>query len=1109
MDGIKSRNRTFFRPLLNVTIVAILLLTSCKDTPLFERIKPAQSGINFSNDLTYNNDFNIFRYRNFYNGGGVGLGDFNNDGLLDIFLIGNMSSNRLYLNNGEFQFTDVTETAGVGGSQAFSTGVSIADVNGDGWMDIYVCNSGDIEGDEKINELFINNGDGNFSEKAEEYGLANKGFSTHAAFFDYDNDGDLDMYLMNNSYRAIGSFDQKENKREERDIIGGDKLFRNDINQFIDVSEEAGIYGSVIGFGLGVTVGDVNSDGWQDIYISNDFFERDYLYINNRDGGFDEVFEEKMKSTSAAAMGADMADLDNDGNPEIFVTDMLPDKNARIKTVTTFDSWDRYIDSYNNGYWHQFTRNTLHYNNGDGTFSDLGRYAGVEASDWSWASVIFDFQNDGYKDLFIANGIYQDLTNQDFLVYVSRDEVTMQITMGGIVDFETLIGYIPSNPIPNHAYINNGDLTFSNRSEELGLSEASFSSGSAYGDFDNDGDLDLIINNTNSPFFLYENKSDELYPENRYLRFVLNGEKGNLNAIGTRIKAFVDDKVFQLDNIPNRGFESSVDFRPLLGVGQNTRVDRLEIWWPSGKMTSLKDVPTNQELVLEESEGKFQDASAIKLLSSQPDYIELDTTQFNYRHTESEYSDFDRERLIFSMLSSEGPCMCTGDINNDGLDDIFVGGASGFLGQVYAQQSEGVFRNMDVQVFSRTRGSEDVSCALFDANGDGNIDLYVASGSNEFNQNVPEMNDRLFFGDGDFGFELVRQTLPAGRFESSSVVKPADYDGDGDIDLFVGIRSKPFYYGLPMNGYILKNDGKGTFTNISSEIAPELEGLGMITDASWTDLDKDNDLDLVIVGEWMPVATFINENGKFTSHENLIPNSNGWWNVIETADLNGDGFPDLIAGNHGKNSRFRATSEKPVTMFVKDFSGNGFVEQILCQYEGNKLYPMALKHDLSSQLPFIDSKYKHYESYKDQTISDIFSTTILADALVLEAEELATVLYMNNGDLTFTRMELPEQVQYSTSNAISIEDYNGDNIADILIGGNFYDAKPEVGRYDASYGCLLIGDGTGSFKFMPPALSGLVLDRQVRSIARIKTSDGYKILVANNDDYAQMFEKRE
>jgi len=1085
----------------------VLIVSSCSDNEerLFKRIDSSQSNIEFSNDLVFDKDFNIFKYRNYYNGGGVGLIDFNKDGLLDIYLVANMATNKLYKNNGDFVFEDVTETAGVGGTHAWSTGVTVADVNADGWPDIYLCNSGDVKGDNKQNELFINNGNGTFDEKAEEYGLAERGFSIHSSFFDYDKDGDLDMYLLNNSYKAIGSFNLTVNQRSVRDTLGGDKLFRNEGGKFVDVSEEAGIYGSEIGFGLGVTVADVNNDSWLDIYISNDFFDRDYLYINNQKGGFEEKLEEQIKSISAASMGADIADLNNDGHLEIFVTDMLPSKNARIKTVTTFDSWERYMYSVKNGYWHQFIRNTLQYNHGNNTFSEIGRYAGVEASDWSWAPLIFDFQNDGLKDIFISNGIFQDLTNQDFLEFVLQDEVTMRITAGGRVDYETLISYIPSVSIPNHAYVNNGDLTFTNMSEELGLSTVSFSNGAAYGDLDNDGDLDLVVNNTNMPLFLFENQAERLYPENHYLRFILKGEDGNTNALGTRISVMAEDNNYVLEHLPTRGFQSTIDNRPLIGIGKNTSVN-IEVRWPSGKITNLVDVAADQELILSESDGLV--INSVNSPSTRSIYIEMDSTDFPAKHIENPFNDFSRNKLIFEMVSSQGPCLCQGDINNDGLDDLFVGGAKGFRGEVYGQDKQGRFKKVDVKVFDRTRISEDVDCALFDANGDGNLDLYVASGGNEFNPSVPELNDRLYFGHGNFEFSLVRQTLPAGKFESSSVVDPADFDGDGDIDLFVGIRLKPYFFGEPTNGYILENDGTGTFTNISAEIAPGLENIGMITDASWTDLDNDNDLDLVLVGEWMPIMVFINDNGIFEYADKLFKNTNGWWNVVEIADLNGDGFKDIIAGNHGLNTRFKASVERPLHMYVKDFDRNGTTEQIICQYEDDKLYPLPLKHDMASQMPHIDRKYLRYEGYKDQQITDVFNPRELEGATVLKVYDLSTSVYLSNGDLTYSKIDLPMQVQFSNTYAISVDDYNDDALPDILFGGNMYESKPEMGRYDASYGSLLLGDGEGGFSLLPVRESGLKIDRAVREIRKVSTPNGDRIVVVNNNDYVQVFRKR-
>jgi hypothetical protein len=1088
-----------------IIILMMLIFFGCsneKETPLFRSISSSESGIHFSNDLVFDQEFNIFKYRNFYNGGGVAIADFNNDSLSDIYLISNMSSNRLYQNNGNLNFKDITKTAGVAGTRAWSTGVSVVDIDGDGWLDIYVCNSGDIKGDNKQNELFINNRDGTFSENAAGFGLDDKGFSTHAAFFDYDQDGDVDMYLLNNSYQAIGSFNLMRNERPNRDQVGGDKLYRNEGNQFTDVSEEANIYGSLIGFGLGVTVGDVDRDGWLDIYVSNDFFERDYLYINKRNGTFKEVLEDRIKSTSAASMGADLADLNNDGYPEVFVTDMLPDNNERIKTVTTFDSWDRFQYSLQNGYGHQFTRNTLQLNRGDGSFSEIGRYAGVEASDWSWGALIFDFQNDGFKDIFIANGIYQDLTNQDFLRYITEDKVSKKITSSGKVDYKMLIDYIPSVPISNHAYLNDKNLTFENQSSQLGLAAPSFSSGSAYGDLDNDGDLDLVVNNTNMPFFLYENQSNLIYPDHHYLRFNLQGEGKNTQALGTNITVYEGKNKYYLEHLPTRGFESTVDHRPLFGLGNVIQVDSIRINWPLGKTTLLGTTEVDQDLWISASTAV---SKLEKTTKSTPDFVQNPKVLADYKHTENTFVDFDRDRLTFQMISTQGPCLCTADINNDGLDDVYIGGAKDQTGYLALQNLSGTFDRMALDTFAKDKGSEDVDCAFFDANGDGAMDLYVVSGGSDFQLGAPQLGDRLYFSDHDFNFTKAKQILPVNKFESTSVVIPADYDEDGDIDLFVGGRLQSEAYGFPRNGYILNNDGAGNYTNVSNDIAPDLKEIGMITDAKWADIDNDKDLDLIVVGEWMPIAFFINDQGRYNRRD-LMPQSNGWWNVLEIEDLNGDGMLDLILGNHGLNSRFKASEERPLHMLVKDFDRNGTIEQIICQFEGDKLFPLSLRHDLSMQIPSIKKKYLKYDSYKDQEITDIFGSKGLNGALDLTASHLASTIFLNKGLMEFEKMDLPDEVQYSCVYTVEVADFNFDGYSDILFGGNLYDVKPEMGQYDASYGTLLIGNGSGQFVIKGQAASGIILDGSVRNLSFIDTKEGKMLLVANNNAQIQAYQ---
>jgi len=1084
-----------------------------KSNPLFKEIKANESGINFENKLSFDAKFNIYTYRNYYNGGGVGLGDVNNDGLIDIYMTANMLPNKLFLNKGNFKFEDITATSKVAGTKAWSTGVSLADVNGDGLLDIYVCNSGDIKGDNKQNELFINQGNNakgipEFKEEAEKYGLADKGFSTHAAFFDYDKDGELDMYLLNNSYQAIGSFNLRKNERPNRDPVGGDKLFRNDDNHFTDVSEEAGIYGSIIGFGLGVTVGDIDKDGWLDIYVSNDFFERDYLYHNNGDGTFTEELENCMRSVSAASMGADMADINNDAFPDIFVTDMLPREEGRLKTVTTFDNWDRYQLNIQNGYWHQFTRNMLQLNNGDNTFSEIGRLTDVAATDWSWGALIFDFQNDGRKDIFVANGIYQDLTDQDFLKFVTEENTVQQIMSNKGEAYKKLVELIPSNPIPNHAFVNRGGLSFQDEAQKLGLGNPGFSNGSAYGDLDNDGDLDLVVNNVNMPFSLFQNQSRQLNSENNYLKFELKGIKANTNAIGTKITAYVNGEKIYLEHIPIRGFQSTVDPRPNIGLGKSTVVDSIIVEWPDNKTTILRNVKVNQTIRLNQENALKEGNGNISNESQQKLFTEIVTSPpFSFQHLENPFVDFDRERLVFHMLSSEGPCICKGDLNGDNREDFYIGGSSGKPGSLFFQQPNGQFLSVQKQLFDADKDSEDTDCTIFDANGDGKNDLYVASGSNEVSNSSSSLADRLYFNSS--GGKLVKsdQILPANQFESTSTVKPADYDLDGDIDLFVGIRSIPFFYGLPASGFMLQNDGRGNFTDVTSKSLPALKNIGMITDAAWFDFDNDKDEDLILVGEYMAIRIFQNNAGKFTeiSKNAGFENTNGWWNSIEIADLNADGYKDIVLGNHGLNSRFRASQNKPIDLYINDFDQNGTIEQILCQYNGEKSYPLILRHDLVLQMPILKKKYLKYNSYKNQQITDIFEKPMLESALKLKANTLETVVYLNTGKGTFIKKTLPVEAQFSPVYAISINDFDGDSHQDILLGGNLYQAKPEVGRYDASYGLFLKGNGFGDFKPVLAKDSGLKLKGQTRGFSLLTVKNESILIVANNNEQAHTF----
>ncbi len=1098
---------------------ALLLSLSCSRNPgraagdqLFTLMPKSYTGAGFVNHLDYDEQlkkkFNIYTSRNFYNGGGVAIGDVNDDGLMDIFLTSNMGPNVLYLNKGDFKFEDISEQAGISGHGEWSTGASLADVNGDGWTDIYVCNSGNVEGDERHNELYINNGDLSFTERAAEFGIDDRGYSTHGAFFDYDHDGDLDLYLLNNSFKAIGSFVLSENQRQIRDSIGGDKLFRNDNMHFTDVSEEAGIYASTIGFGLGVTVGDIDQDGWMDIYISNDFFERDYIYINNGDGTFRETLTAMMPCISAASMGADMADINNDHYPEIFVTDMIPEHDARIKTKTTFDSWDSYKSNYENGYHHQFTRNMLQLNNTDGTFSEIGRLAGVHATDWSWGALILDLDNDGLKDIFVANGIYQDLTDQDYIQYFSNRDMVASIISGNDVDYKTLIDAIPSVKLPSYAFKNRGDFRFENMALAWGLAEPSHSNGSAYGDLDNDGDLDLVVNNVNMPMFLYRNETSQKLSDHHYLKVILKGESGNTDAIGTKVSVRHQGHSYYLEQMPMRGFKSTMDPRPNLGFGSLTMVDSLLVQWPDNTVTILKDVSTNQTLTLYQKDGVPASAPLVKQANQEERWFKeiTDEVSVDFTHKENVYDDFRREKLIYQMLSTEGPRISIGDVNGDGLEDLFVGGARGQSGHLLIQQRNQSFVSSNEKLFDIYKDSEDTDCALFDADGDGDLDLYVASGGNELSSSSAALADRLFLNNGRGIFSKSPQILPAGRYESTACVRAADFDMDGVMELFVGIRLLPFLYGVPSNGYLLENDGKGQFTNVTAQLAPELKELGMLRDMQWEDVDGDGDLDMILAGDWMALKVFINENGSFhESQDAFESSSSGWWNCIATGDFDGDGDSDFVAGNHGLNSRFKASPERPVTMYVNDFDLNGSAEQIICVYEGDSAYPMALKHDLTRQIPVLLKKYPNYESYKEQTITDMFAPEQLSSAIQLEVDQLESCLFINDGAGHFTMKTLPIETQFSTIMAAATGDYNSDGNLDLLLGGNLYNVKPEVGRYDASYGHFLEGDGNGGFTVVSPLLSGFRLEGEIRDIRTIHTANGAVLVVARNNDPLQLF----
>ena len=1102
----------FFSFILSFQLMSCDSKTENNST-LFELLSSEKTKIDFINNITYSNEFNIYTYRNFYNGGGVGLGDVNNDGLLDIYLTANQLPNRLYINKGNFVFEDVTETAKLSGNRAWSTGVSMVDINSDGWLDIYVCNSGDVYGDNRQNEFFINNGDGTFSENAEEMGLADSGLSTHAAFFDYDKDGDLDVYLLNNSFTAVSTFNFQKKLRDKRDQKGGDKLFRNDSGKFIDVSEKAGIFGSEIGFGLGVSVADLDKDGWLDLFISNDFFERDYIYMNNGDGTFSEDLENQMRSTSLSSMGSDVADITADGLPEIFVTDMLAKSDDRYKTTMTFENWDKYQYNLKNGYYRQNTRNTLHLNNGISfenklTFSEVGRLAGVEATDWSWSALITDFDNDGHKDLFVANGLAQDIHDQDYLNFISDEEIKKMIVKKNGVDYKKLVELVPVNRISNCVFAGDSNLGFKDVADSWGLDTPSHSSGSAYGDLDNDGDLDLIVNNINMPPFVYKNKSTELLKENNYLKVKLIGEKNNINAVGAKVTIKSDEQIFYLEQSPIRGFQSTVDNIVHFGLGEISSIDSLIVDWYYGKRSVLTNISVNQTVVISESEAqkpehKEEQKNNKSIFKNVSEIIDLD-----YLHVENTYVDFDRDRLLYHMRSTEGPKLDIGDVNNDGLMDFYIGGAKNSAGKLFLNIGQNKYKSSNADLFEKDKQSEDSQVVFFDADNDGDLDLYVSSGGVEYSSSSYALFDRLYINDGFGEYARSSQLLPTSNPESTSVVIPNDFDKDGDIDLFVGIRLKPGSIGVPQNGYILENNGKGEYKDVTLELAPEMIELGMITDAKWSDFDNDDDYDLIIVGEWMGIKLFENDNSNFTeiSKDVGLKNTSGWWNRIVSSDIDNDGDIDFIVGNHGLNSRFKASVEAPISCYVNDFDNNGSIEQIVCNYNESKSYPLVLRHDLIKQLPHLKKKYVYYTNYKGQTIEDIFTSEELKNSIVHEVTMLESILLINNGDASFKIKPLPTESQFAPIYAISASDFDKDGVIDLVLGGNLYNVKPEIGSYDASYGQFLKGTGNGDFTVYSTGESGLFLDGEIRDFKIFSHKQNDLLLVSKNNSTVDFYQ---
>lgn len=1061
------------------------------DGPLFELLTPDQTGVNFINKIEEQpSGFNHLHWDHVYSGAGVGVGDINNDGLPDIFFAGNMVGDALYLNKGDMQFEDITAAAGILQDRQWSAGVTMGDVNGDGFLDIYVCRMGPtINSDNMRNRLYLNNGDNTFTERAKDMNLAHGGYSIQATFFDYDKDGDLDIYLVNQppNSRLISRFNLDVTTMGE---VITDRLFRNDGDTFTSVTEEAGLFNNA--YGLNAIASDLNDDGWPDIYVSNDYGEPDMMYINNQDGTFTDHIHESAKHISFYAMGSDVADFNNDALPDIAVVDMASSDHFRSKTNMGSMQPEVFWASVADGKHYQYMFNTLQLNNGNGTFSDIGQLAGISKTDWSWSILLADFDNDGWQDISITNGIQRDIRNNDFLNKVR------QMAKAGQKEFRVmnLVNMVPSNPLPNYFYHNQGDFTFENKAADWGMDDPNFTHGAACADFDLDGDLDMVMNSNDMEGLIYENRWGNA---RHYLRVKLTGDAQNRQALNSKVTIKYGDQVQLREATFTRGYLSASE--PILhfGLGEAAQIDELTISWFDGTETVLQDVEADQLLSVDYK--KVERSTPQAELLPEPLFAVAEAPAF--RHQENDFDDYSREILLPHKQSTNGPALASADVNGDGKDDFYVGGAAEQAGVLFLQQADGSFAAAPQQPWSSDRGNEDVGALFFDADGDGDVDLYVASGGSEWVPGSERYADRLYLNDGNGNFSKAPAgTLPR-NYESGQAVAAGDFDNDGDLDLFVGGRIVPDKYPAPANSYLLRNEG-GQFTDVTAEVAEGLNPLGLVTDALFSDYDGDGDADLLVVGEWMPLTVLNNDNGTFRNHTEQagMAQTGGWWWSIAEGDFDGDGDMDYMAGNLGKNAKFKASAEKPFLVYQSDFDKDGTNDVVLAGYYKGKQVPVRGRECSSQQMPFIAEKYPTFEGFANASLEDIYSQQALKQANKREVHNFYSALFLNQGNGQLEKHKLPVQAQFAPVQDIQVRDINQDGLLDAILVGNLYGAEVETVRYDAGTGLCLLGDGQGHFRPVTVQESGLYAPYDARRLALLNG----KVLVANNDAGLQLFD---